>query len=427
MIGAGLIRSVAAAAAGIKADILGLFSAASGSDLVGHGAGTVKDALDASVTLTGAQTVEGKTLKGAQSIYTNGARIGITSAAAKLAAPGALIHVVNSVVSASLRISSYWTGSTASPYQNNDGVLVEVFNDVASGSRNLSWAGSYANAYNNIPAGVTDTGERVGVLGWAVSTPVPGYSHDGTLDYQFGLRGRAGFQGPGTPATAVINNAIGVRGEIYNDSAGATITDARAGEFASTATTGVVQNNYAIYAAASGGTVVNYSFYGLSGKLLNIDQILAGSTSTQSSSKVCARGGANSYEFGNPDPNGYGSNIGSTAASGLPFVALCAEADAAGDTFTTRGKKGVAVYTDLLGSLVFGRLPNAAAAGQALIEMARFNDSGQLVLQQTAIMKSRTPVTAADPGTQGEITWDESFIYVCTAANTWKRAMLATW
>ena len=40
---------------------------------------------------------------------------------------------------------------------------------------------------------------------------------------------------------------------------------------------------------------------------------------------------------------------------------------------------------------------------------------------------SRTPASAAASGTAGEVCWDSSYIYVCTAANTWKRAALTTW
>lgn len=37
------------------------------------------------------------------------------------------------------------------------------------------------------------------------------------------------------------------------------------------------------------------------------------------------------------------------------------------------------------------------------------------------------PATASSSGTRGQIAYDASFIYVCTATNTWKRAALATW
>jgi hypothetical protein len=38
------------------------------------------------------------------------------------------------------------------------------------------------------------------------------------------------------------------------------------------------------------------------------------------------------------------------------------------------------------------------------------------------------PSSSTDTGTQGDISWDSSYIYVCTAANTWKRtAALSSW
>jgi hypothetical protein len=41
------------------------------------------------------------------------------------------------------------------------------------------------------------------------------------------------------------------------------------------------------------------------------------------------------------------------------------------------------------------------------------------------IMTSATP-TGSGSGTAGDIAWDTSYIYVCTATNTWKRAALST-
>jgi hypothetical protein len=37
------------------------------------------------------------------------------------------------------------------------------------------------------------------------------------------------------------------------------------------------------------------------------------------------------------------------------------------------------------------------------------------------------PATAGATGISGEIRWDASYIYVCTAPNTWKRVAIATW
>lgn len=43
------------------------------------------------------------------------------------------------------------------------------------------------------------------------------------------------------------------------------------------------------------------------------------------------------------------------------------------------------------------------------------------------IRTSKTPASASATGTQGEVAWDSSFVYVCTATDTWKRAAIATW
>ena len=43
------------------------------------------------------------------------------------------------------------------------------------------------------------------------------------------------------------------------------------------------------------------------------------------------------------------------------------------------------------------------------------------------IATSKTPASPSAAGTQGQAAWDSSYIYVCVAANTWKRAALSTW
>lgn len=49
---------------------------------------------------------------------------------------------------------------------------------------------------------------------------------------------------------------------------------------------------------------------------------------------------------------------------------------------------------------------------------------GTLATQNGAVS---TPASAAATGTAGTILWDASYIYVCVAANTWKRVAIATW
>jgi hypothetical protein len=49
--------------------------------------------------------------------------------------------------------------------------------------------------------------------------------------------------------------------------------------------------------------------------------------------------------------------------------------------------------------------------------------NGDIIRLRTA----KTPSTAGATGNAGDICWDSSYIYVCVAANTWKRAAINTW
>ena len=40
---------------------------------------------------------------------------------------------------------------------------------------------------------------------------------------------------------------------------------------------------------------------------------------------------------------------------------------------------------------------------------------------------AKTPATSTAAGSVGDICWDASYMYVCTATNTWKRSAIATW
>ena len=75
-------------------------------------------------------------------------------------------------------------------------------------------------------------------------------------------------------------------------------------------------------------------------------------------------------------------------------------------------------------------------------ERARIDSSGRLLVGTSSnsggallqvndnrirIATAKTPASASDTGTTGEVCWDANYIYVCTATNTWKRAALSTW
>ena len=43
------------------------------------------------------------------------------------------------------------------------------------------------------------------------------------------------------------------------------------------------------------------------------------------------------------------------------------------------------------------------------------------------VIPTGTPASASAAGVAGQIAWDASYVYVCTATNTWKRAAIAAW
>ena len=43
------------------------------------------------------------------------------------------------------------------------------------------------------------------------------------------------------------------------------------------------------------------------------------------------------------------------------------------------------------------------------------------------LRNSKTPLSATDTCSQGEIVWDTDYIYVCVATNTWKRISISSW
>lgn len=70
-----------------------------------------------------------------------------------------------------------------------------------------------------------------------------------------------------------------------------------------------------------------------------------------------------------------------------------------------------------------------ASSGSLLVGTS--SDGGGALLQingdRIRVATAKTPSSASATGTTGEICWDASYIYVCTATNTWKRAALSTW
>ena len=67
-------------------------------------------------------------------------------------------------------------------------------------------------------------------------------------------------------------------------------------------------------------------------------------------------------------------------------------------------------------------------AGRLLVG-TQTDGASKLVVGDDSIQvtTSKTPATATATGSAGQIAWDANYVYVCTAANTWKRSALTTW
>ncbi len=70
-----------------------------------------------------------------------------------------------------------------------------------------------------------------------------------------------------------------------------------------------------------------------------------------------------------------------------------------------------------LQGLVAGQQQMLSALSQILVALQN--------LQQPVIVP--TPSTASSAGTPGQISYDLSYIYVCVATNTWRRAAVSVW
>jgi len=70
-------------------------------------------------------------------------------------------------------------------------------------------------------------------------------------------------------------------------------------------------------------------------------------------------------------------------------------------------------------ALTIAKLSGVSTFGATLVAGASSN--------AFRITTAQTPASASATGTAGTICWDTSYIYVCTATNTWKRVAIATW
>lgn len=85
----------------------------------------------------------------------------------------------------------------------------------------------------------------------------------------------------------------------------------------------------------------------------------------------------------------------------------------------------VGLYSSSVGWFLQGDLSN----GRLAINLGSTVPTAGIDINHDTIRlrTSRTPSSASASGNAGDICWDSSYLYVCTATNTWKRAALSSW
>lgn len=73
-----------------------------------------------------------------------------------------------------------------------------------------------------------------------------------------------------------------------------------------------------------------------------------------------------------------------------------------------------------------GKIDLKVQSAGTLTSMAAIT-AANVTLGSRPIIPTHTPSSATDTGIAGEIAWDASYLYVCTATDTWKRVALSTW
>jgi len=71
---------------------------------------------------------------------------------------------------------------------------------------------------------------------------------------------------------------------------------------------------------------------------------------------------------------------------------------------------------------------NVAVVSSNLLQIAgSITATGNITASGLNIVLSNTPASSSSAGVAGQIEWDQNYLYVCVATNTWKRVAISTW
>ena len=84
--------------------------------------------------------------------------------------------------------------------------------------------------------------------------------------------------------------------------------------------------------------------------------------------------------------------------------------------------------TDVDGAFTAGTIvSDAGVSGTTGTFSGDFSVADTLSVVGGFIAPTQTPSSSSDTGTLGQMSWDASYIYICTATDVWERVAIATW
>jgi len=125
-----------------------------------------------------------------------------------------------------------------------------------------------------------------------------------------------------------------------------------------------------------------------------------------------------------------GTALAVTSVSGARIAQFIGASGSAAFVSIVDGKAGTREWQLNVGNSTTGsfEIRDSTAAADRL----SITSAGNVTLYAPASgyafnIPTQTPASAGASGTTGDISWDSSYVYVCTATNTWKRAAISTW